>query len=276
MSPNAGRTSDLQRFLDEDLGFGDITTDALIGDEEGRAVIRTNEECVLAGLEEAAQVFSLLGAKTFPNGKDGDDISEGVGVLTVEGKVRSILYGERLALNFLMRMSGIATATREVDLACKAVNRRCRVAATRKTTPGFRSYEKKAVALGGGDPHRYRLDDAILIKDNHIAAVGSVSEAVRRAKTVSFTKKVEVEVESLAQAEEAVKAGADIIMLDNMLPDECARVSAVIRSTSSVLIEASGGITPENAPEYARYVDIVSLGCLTHSVRATSFSLDLL
>ncbi len=271
------RKREMERFLEEDLGFGDITTDLLVEEKEGTAVIRANEDCVLAGLEEAAYVFSNLGARALPNGKDGDDISEGVCVLTIEGDVRHILYGERLALNLLMRMSGIATVTKEISSACRSVNPNCRVAATRKTTPGFRFYEKKAVVLGGGDSHRYRLDDAILIKDNHIVAVGSVGEAVRRAKAASFTKKIEIEVESLAQAEEAVRAGADIILLDNMSPDECGRVACAVRSMrGSVLIEASGGITPMNAPEYAKHVDIVSLGWITHSVRAIGFSLDML
>lgn len=269
--------SRITEFLSEDEGFGDITSEALIGEEIGKARIRVNEPCVLAGLEEASEVFVTLGLEVDVKAKDGEQATAGTEVMLIEGRLKSILLGERLALNFLMRMSGIATAANEVSQAVRKNNGKARVAATRKTTPGFRYYEKKAVSLGGGDPHRYRLDDAILIKDNHLKVVGSVAEAVIRAKRVSFTKKVEVEVESLSDATVAAESGADIILLDNMTPEEVRECSRAIRNVDPhIVVEASGGITPENAPLYAESADIISLGWLTHSVKAIQFSLDVL
>jgi nicotinate-nucleotide pyrophosphorylase (carboxylating) len=268
--------SRIEEFLREDIGYGDITSEALIGAQIGAARLFSREECAVAGLEEAEEVFNTLGLWTAALVKDGESVLPGTEVLYVEGSLRSILSGERLALNFLMQMSGIATATRNVLWACRKRNLAIIIAATRKTTPGFRSYQKKAVALGGGDPHRNRLDDAVLIKDNHLAVVGSITEAVRMAKLVSFTKKVEVEVVSLAGAEEAAGAGADIILLDNMTPEGAKECSVVIKAIDPrILVEASGGITPDTAPAYAEAVDIISLGWLTHSSRAIDFSLDI-
>jgi len=263
-------------FLEEDTGFGDITSDLLVHDELGNAKIQANEDCTLAGMEEAIEIFSILGASTFPMARDGDTISKGEHVLVVEGPLKKILLGERLALNFLMRMSGIATATRQINVACKKANKNVKVAATRKTTPGFRYFEKKAVMIGGGDPHRYRLDDAIMIKDNHLKVVGSITQAVSMAKKASFFKKIEVEVETVEQALEAVKAGADIIMLDNMTPEKVELAYlAVKKLNENVLVEVSGSITPENATSYAANTDIISMGWLTHSARAAHFSLDI-
>jgi nicotinate-nucleotide pyrophosphorylase (carboxylating) len=266
----------IERFLREDIGQGDITTEALIGEREGKASIVAREGCTIAGLEEAEAVFHALGLRTAARVDDGDTVPAGTEVLHIEGDLRSILTGERVALNFLMRMSGIATATRQVLAVCRERNPAIIVAATRKTTPGFRRYEKKAVMLGGGDPHRYRLDDAILIKDNHLAVVGSISEAVTRARKYSFTKKVEVEVVSLEGAKEAAAAGADIVLLDNMSPGEAAECAAAIKAIDSrIVVEASGGIKMENAPLYAVGVDVISLGWLTHSSRAVDLSLDI-
>lgn len=267
----------VEEYLQEDVGDGDITTLALIGDEEGTARVKANEGGVMAGLEQAIEVFTHLDLKVTALVMDGETVPAGANVLSIEGPLRSILTGERLALNFLMRMSGIATATSRIVQTCRERNPDIRVAATRKTTPGFRRFEKRAVVLGGGDPHRSRLDDAILIKDNHLAVVGSITEAVRRARKVSFTKKVEVEVESLDGAEEAARVGADIILLDNMEPKKAARCAEAIRRIDPrIVVEASGNITPENAPEYADAVDVISLGWITHSVRAMQFSLDVL
>ena len=168
-------------------------------------------------------------------------------------------------------MSGIATTTHELVSRLS----HAKVAATRKTTPGFREFEKKAVILGGGDPHRFCLDDLILIKDNHIAILGGIAEAVSKAKSYSFTKKVEVEVESLAEAKTAVDAGADIIMLDNMTPEQAKECFNLIKSLNSqIYVEVSGNITPETAPAYDDCADIISLGWITHSVRSLHFSLD--
>lgn len=268
--------SRIANYLEEDVGFGDITSDLLVHDEMGSARIQANEECILAGLEEAVEIFNLLGVSTFPMARDGDEISKGEHILVVDGPLKKILLGERLALNFLMRMSGIATATRKIDQTCKKANKDVRIAATRKTTPGFRFYEKKAVRIGGGDPHRFRLDDAILIKDNHLKVVGSITQAVSMAKKASFSKKIEVEVEAVEQAIEAVKAGTDIVMLDNMPPEKVELAYLAIKKLNeNVLVEVSGGLTPENAPLYAKNADIISMGWITHSARAAQFSLEI-
>ncbi len=195
--------SRIDDYLAEDVGYGDITSDALIDEEIGTASIKAGQACVLAGLEEAKEVFEHLGLSTTTDHIDGERIAAGVFVISVKGRFKDILLGERLALNFLMRMSGIATMTSSALGICREKNPRIRIAATRKTTPGFRYYEKKAVMIGGGDPHRFRLDDAILIKDNHIAVVGSIEEAIKRSRSVSFTKKIEIEVVSLKDAEAA-------------------------------------------------------------------------
>jgi len=266
----------MEEYLQEDVGFGDITSDILIKDELGSARIAANEEGILAGLEEAIEIFSELGVKTFPMTRDGEKVSKGMDVLVVEGPLKKILLGERLALNFLMKMSGIATTTNAILRECRRFNPNVKIAATRKTTPGFRVYEKKAVVMGGGDPHRYRLDDAILIKDNHLRVVGSITQAVAKAKNVSFTKKIEVEVETIEQAVEAAKAGADIIMLDNMSPEKVEVASLAVKKLNDrLLIEVSGGLTPENVHKFAKHADILSLGWITHSAKAIDFNLEI-
>lgn len=268
--------SGIRDFLREDIGQGDITSEALIGDREGSGKVIARQDCVIAGLEEAAEAFSILGLRARPLVRDGERVRPGTVVLEVEGSLRSILSGERVALNLLMRMSGISTATSEVLAACRERNQAIIIAATRKTTPGFRRYEKKAVILGGGDPHRFGLDDGILIKDNHLAVVGSITAAVKAAKKASFTKKVEVEVTSIQGAREAAEAGADIILVDNMAPNEARNCRDAIKAIDPrILVEASGGITPSTAPDYAASVDIISLGWLTHSARAADLSLDI-
>ena len=202
-------------------------------------------------------------------------VEKGDAVLSVRGPARAVLTGERLALNFLMRMSGIATLTNDLLQRCRKVNPEVKVAATRKTTPGFREFEKRAVSLGGGDPHRFGLDDAILIKDNHIALAGGVREALRKAKAASFTKKIEVEVENEKDALVAAEEGADIVMLDNFEPEEGARVAELVRGRCpGVVIEVSGGVRPDNIEQFASYADIISLGWLTHSVRSVDFSMN--
>lgn len=267
---------DIQEYLEEDIGYGDITSDFLVQDQWGMARIHANQECVLAGLEEAMAVFTDLGVETFPLIADGTSVSEGETILHLEGPLRSILLGERLALNFLMRMSGIATVTREVTEKIQKINQSVRVAATRKTTPGFRKFEKKAVILGGGDPHRFKLDDMILIKDNHLRVVGDIGEAISMAREASFTKKIDVEVETLEQAAEAAEAGEDIIMLDNMSPEQVGKAYETIKRTDSrIVVEVSGGINPDNVEDYAPFADIISMGWLTHSVEARHYSLNI-
>jgi nicotinate-nucleotide pyrophosphorylase (carboxylating) len=267
--------SKVNEYLDEDIGFGDITSDTLIGEENGSARIKANEDCLLAGLEEAIEVFKEVGVSVFPMARDGERVAKGEDVLVVEGPLKKILLGERLALNFLMMMSGVATATNNIVRDCRKHNPNIKIAATRKTTPGFRLYEKKAVVMGGGDPHRFRLDDAILIKDNHLRVVGSITQAVGKAKGASFSKKVEVEVETVEQAVEAAKAGADIVMLDNMRPEQVeVAYLAVKRLNEKALVEVSGGLSPETAPHYAKHADILSIGWITHSARAVHFNLE--
>lgn len=266
----------LKDFLREDLGKGDITSKALLGKEKAEAVIVAKEDCVLAGLEEAQGIFRLLGLKTSTVFVDGQRVKKDDRVLRIEGLAKSIMAGERVALNFIMRMSGISTMTRNLVQKCKEINQNVVVAATRKTTPGFRYFEKKAVTLGGGYPHRYGLDSEFLIKDNHIALVGSITESIRRARAKGKGKKVEVEVTNEEEAIEAAKADADIIMLDNMDPETGARIALRIREISDASIEASGGITPDNIEGYARYADTISLGWLTHSYRSMDFSLEVI
>lgn len=267
---------DVSKYLAEDVGKGDITSEALVGDGNAKGVIKAKEDCVLGGLEEAIAVFRYLGLQVYTEHRDGESIEADTTILEISGKAKSILLGERVALNFLMKMSGIASLTRELTEVSRKRNPSVKIAATRKTTPGFRYFEKKAVRLGGGDPHRYGLDDAFLIKDNHIRIVGSVSECVKRAKRSSVNKKVEVEAETEEEALEAAKAGADVVMLDNMTPDLGRRVTAEIREISDAKIEASGGITPQNISEYADFPDVISLGFLTHSVTAKDFSLEII
>ena len=270
----------MREFLREDIGYGDITSAALLEDgQQARARVLFREDGVAAGLEEAAALFALLGCTVKLSEEDGGGVAAGSVVMEVRGPAGAILAVERTALNLLGRMSGIATAVASASKSAR-VNPSIRVAATRKTAPGLRELDKRAVELGGGDTHRLRLDDCVLIKDNHLRLGLSVGEAVARARRgVSFTKKVEVEVRSLEQAVEAAEAGADIIMFDNMPPSEvrsCLSALSELGLREGRLFEASGGITPENVEEYAATgVDILSMGCLTHSVRSLNVKLEL-
>lgn len=266
-----------QEFLREDVRSGDITSELVVpSDEKARAKIVCKERCVVAGVSDAVEVFKELGAKVTANIQDGVHAEPGTVVLEVEGRARDLLAGERLALNLIMRMSGIATLTDLLVHRCRRVNPKVRIAATRKTTPGFREFEKRAVRIGGGDPHRYGLDDAILIKDNHITLAGGVVEALNRAKLGSFTKKIEIEVQTPQDAVLAAEHGADIVMLDNFPPDVVKKTAAELRKLKpGILIEVSGGIRPENVEDYAAAADIISLGALTHSYRSIDFSMDI-
>ncbi len=272
----------IRKFMLEDIGFGDITTDSLI-DRDLRASARVvcEESCVVAGLEESARLFSKLGCQVETLVSDGEKVKGGAEILSLSGSARAILKGERTSLNMLQRMSGIATATNRAVAKARKVNPRIRVACTRKTAPGLRYLDKRAVELGGGDTHRLNLDDCVLIKDNHLKLSSSVKDAVKKAKEgVSFTKKIEVEATSLDKAVEAAEAGADIVMLDNMRPEEISRVVEELRRRGlrdRILLEASGGITLENLTEYVETgVDVLSLGSLTHSVQAVDMNLNIL
>jgi nicotinate-nucleotide pyrophosphorylase (carboxylating) len=267
---------DLRPFLEEDIGAGDITTDIFVPDTYGSADIVCEEDAVVAGLEEAASIFKLLGVSSKQFVSDGESVLKDTKVMNIEGPLKGILSGERVALNFLMRMSGIATETNSIVKKVKARDPDLMIAGTRKTTPGFRAYEKKAVALGGGWPHRNGLYDMVLIKDNHIRACGGIENALELTKKVPEGVKVEIEVENVKDGVLAAALGADIIMADHMSPAETKELRDKARSVNKeVLIEASGNITKENVMNFAGCADIISLGSLTHSVKAVHFSLDL-
>jgi nicotinate-nucleotide pyrophosphorylase (carboxylating) len=267
-------------FLREDAPYGDLTSELLIDPAiTCRGVIRVKETGIIAGLEEAGELFRLLEVTVNPRAADGELVVNGRTLLELEGRARDVLLAERTALNIIGRMSGIATKTREVAEKVREKNSSCRIACTRKTVPGLRLLDKKAVAIGGGSRHRFGLSDAILIKDNHLMLL-SIGEAVSRAKKGSMYHRVEVEVRDADQAKSAADAGADIIMLDNMSPEEAALAVRTIRSRprgGSIVIEVSGGICEENAVLYAiPGVDVISMGCLTHSVTNLDVSLDFL
>ncbi|MGA9141285.1 MAG: carboxylating nicotinate-nucleotide diphosphorylase [Methanocella sp.] len=265
-------TLELERFIEEDLGDDDDST-GIVPEVKAKARIVCKEDGVLAGLGEACEVFGYFCTTVNKKCEDGQPVGNGDIVMEISGNAADILRAERLSLNFLGRMSGIATLTAKcVAKAPQGV----RVAATRKTTPGFRKFEKKAVRLGGGDAHRYDLSSAVMIKDNHIAVMGIEGSLAAAKKAASFTKKIEIEVESVEDAIKAAKLGADIIMFDNMKPKVIAEgVKRVKKVNPKIIIEASGGITVENIGEYARTgVDVISLGALTRDAKWLDFSLD--
>jgi nicotinate-nucleotide pyrophosphorylase (carboxylating) len=268
---------DIDRFLREDVGKkGDITSNALFTKQTARAIIIAKEDCVVAGLQEAQQVFKKVGASARLLLKDGTAVRKGNTVIEVQGLVRSILKGERLALNIIGRMSGIATETKKIVQCCKKINPTVTIAATRKTTPGFRMFEKKAIILGGGEPHRYGLYDAVLIKDNHLKMIDSIEEAIMKIKRKLPGNPVEIEVENGTDATAAARLNVEIIMLDNFDPKTGRNVARKIRQINpGILIEVSGGITADNITQYASFVDRISLGCLTHSVKNKDFSLEI-
>ena len=262
--------------LEEDLGAGDLTTDAIIDPiAEGKAALETREQVILAGLPVFSRTFQLLSSdiEFEYRCEDGQLVPAGDVICLLSGSLATILKAERTALNFVQRMSGIATLTR--DYVDKADSEKVRILDTRKTAPGLRVLDKYAVRMGGGHNHRFGLYDGILIKDNHIAVAGSVAEAVKLAKkNASHTIKVEVEVEDLDGVEEAIQAGVDAILLDNMPTDEIKE--AVNLAADRVIVEASGGISLDNIKEIARTgVDLISVGALTHSARAVDMSLEI-
>jgi nicotinate-nucleotide pyrophosphorylase (carboxylating) len=264
----------VRRALAEDLGWGDVTTEATVPpDLRARGVILARQPCVIAGLDVAAEVFRQLDpAVTFVKRKtDGDRCGEGDTVAEVTGFAGTLLTAERTALNFLQRLSGIATlARRFVD----AADGRTRILDTRKTTPTLRALEKYAVRAGGGTNHRAALDDGILIKDNHIRLAGGIRQAVEKMRAAGPEMPIEVEVQSLAQLDEALAAGVDIIMLDNLGGDELKE--AVRRARGRAEIEISGGVTIDRVPDLAATgADYISAGALTHSAPAVDLSFEL-
>ena len=266
----------VRRALLEDLGrAGDITTDAVVPpDLAGQAAVVARAAGRVAGLEPALHAFRLLDpeCRIDVRLRDGSDAGKGDAIARVTASARALLSAERTALNLLGHLSGIATVTRDVVKQLHGLE--TRVACTRKTTPGLRALEKHAVRVGGGSPHRYGLDDAVLVKDNHVALAGGIAEAVRRVrKSAGHMVKVEVEVDTLAQLDDALAIGVDAVLLDNM--DLKTLREAVRRARGRALTEASGGIRPENVREVAETgVDLVSLGWLTHSAPSLDVALD--
>jgi nicotinate-nucleotide pyrophosphorylase (carboxylating) len=270
----------LLRILAEDSGEGDITTSLLIpNDKEVVASVIAKDAGIVAGIEEARVLLQSLGIEVESSMKDGEKARPGKVVFKLRGDARNILTVERTLLNVLSRMSGIATATRNLVDRLKQSKISARVACTRKTAPGLLYFDKKAVEIGGGDTHRLHLDDMVLIKDNHLAIAGSVEKTVRRAKErVSVSKKVEVEVTNVEDAVHAAEAGADLIMLDNFSPRKIRRVVETLQKTkhNRILLEASGRINAKNFLEFAATgVALISLGELTQSPRAFDMSLEI-
>jgi nicotinate-nucleotide pyrophosphorylase (carboxylating) len=260
----------------EDLGrAGDITTDAVVpGNATAETSLVARAPGLVAGLDLALLAFKLVDPAIVATVQrhDGSSLASGDVIASVAGPARGVLTAERVALNFLCHLSGIATATAKIVEAVR--DHRARITCTRKTTPGLRAVQKFAVRVGGGTNHRFGLDDAVLIKDNHIAAAGGVRPAVERVRAgIGHLVKVEVEVDTLAQLEEALAVGVDAVLLDNMRPEELRRAVAIVDGRA--ITEASGGVTPATAPAIAATgVDLISIGWLTHSVTALDIGLD--
>ncbi len=266
----------IELALEEDLSLGDITSDTIFSaQDEARALITAKEDLVLCGLPTAQEVFAAVdpSVRFAPLKKEGDNVQKGEAVLEVSGPVLSILKAERTALNFMQRLSGIASAARQ----CAQIGQKygVMIVDTRKTQPGLRRLDKYAVRIGGARNHRISLADSVMIKDNHIKAAGSITQAVAKIKSViGHTPKIEVETTNLAEVKEALQAGADIIMLDNMTPQEIVRCKQEIAGRA--IIEVSGGVHVGNLEEFCKTgVDVISMGALTHSVPAKDLSLKI-
>lgn len=267
----------IRQALIEDIGHRDITTDNLIPpDHQSQGVFYVKQEGVVAGIQVAERVFQLLDPETvFTVLKDdGELVLEGEEIARISGRTRTLLTGERVSLNFLQHMSGIATKT--YDLTDRVSHFPVKIVDTRKTVPGLRILEKYAVRVGGGHNHRFGLFDGVLIKDNHIRAAGGITEAVNTIKrNISHLTRIEVEVENLEKLREALAAGADVILLDNMDPEimkEAVRITG-----GQAILEASGGITQDTLVEVAKTgVDLISMGALTHSAVALDISFDII
>ena len=265
----------IQAAIEEDLGRGDVTTEATVAEHViSRACLITKQEMVLAGMEVFIAVYAALDSRVHikVSHHDGDFLGAGTDIAELEGPARSLLAGERVGLNFLQRLSGIATLTRRYVGAVSGYS--VEIVDTRKTTPGWRLLEKYAVRVGGGKNHRHDLGDGVLIKDNHIVAAGGIRRAVDMARKHSHhLLKIEVEVETLEQVEEALQAGAEVIMLDNMSPTLLAEGVKLVGGRA--LVEASGGISLESVIDVARTgVDLISVGRLTHSAPAADIHVE--
>lgn len=271
----------IDKWIEEDIGFGDITTDALVPDEIlANAKIKAKNPGIVAGTQITKEIFEKRGLAVAILKDDGSEIYPGGTIIEIMGKAKDILVLERVALNVLMRMSGIATQTNQIVKATQNISPNIIIAGTRKTAPGLAKLDNIAINIGGGDNHRFCLDDMVLIKDNHISALKSVQKALKLIKEkVSFTKKIEIEVENTKDAVMASKNGADIIMLDNMNPSEVKETIEILNDFNlrdNVLIEVSGGMNSNNILEYAHSgADIISIGALTHSTNSLDINLSL-
>lgn len=270
----------IRKFLEEDVGQGDITTALAVSSGTiVEAEVVAKEAGVIAGIEEALTFLESLKLQAEALVTDGARIEEKTIIMKIVGDARTLLSTERTLLNLLTRMSGIATATNRLIKKVRGAGYKTRIACTRKVAPGLLYFDKRAVMLGGGDTHRLHMDDLVLIKDNHLAIIGNVADAVKKVRNaVSFSKKIEVEVTDVKEALVAAKAGADIVMFDNFSPQQVKEAVALLEREgfrSKVLIEVSGRITERNILEYAATgVDVLSLGELTDSVKALDMSLE--
>lgn len=271
----------LLQMLAEDIGYGDVTSTAVIpAGLEVEAAVVTKEAGIAAGIEEIAVLAESLGLSIKTEVMDGEEFSKRQILVKISGDARTILSAERTMLNLLSHMSGIATATRKLIEKLRNVGATAKIAATRKTSPGLSYFDKKAVLVGGGDPHRLRLDDMILVKENHLVIAEGVKNAVKKAKqNAPFSKKIEVEVTNGLDALKAAESGADLIMLDNFSPKQVKEAIGDLKKAGflgKVLLEVSGGIGEQNLLDYASaQVDIISIGALTHSIRAIDISLEI-
>ena len=272
----------LLSFLREDIGRGDITSNSVLKPNllaSSTILCKDSEQAVVAGLREVGIVFDLCKCSCTALVDEGSMVTHGNEVMRIKGRARDILKAERTALNLLMRMSGIATETKKFVEVVKKISKDIEIAGTRKTAPGLRSFDKKAIKIGGGRTHRNSLDEMVLIKDNHLVLTGSIGESISTAKKlVGNNIKVECEVTDLQSAIEAINFGADIIMLDNFSPQEVENATRVLKELGlrqKCLLEISGGISLANVSQFAKSnPDIISVGSLTHSVKSVDFSLE--
>ncbi len=281
MIPKKVLEEKFRRFVEEDVGQGDITT--LLTVPSGtiaEARILVKEHGIIAGIEETLVFLESFGLQANPLVSDGSEVKPETDILKIVGDARTLLSIERTMLNLLSRMSGIATSTRRLVEKVHKAGYKTRVACTRKVAPGLSYFDKKAVMIGGGDTHRLHLDDMILVKDNHFAIIGDVDRAVKTVREkISFSKKVEVEASTMEDVLEAVKAGVDIVMLDNFTPKQTKKIVELLkkkRLRNKVIVESSGGITEKDILEFAAAgVDIMSLGEITDSAKALDMSLEI-
>jgi nicotinate-nucleotide pyrophosphorylase (carboxylating) len=272
----------LLNFLREDIGRGDITSNSVLKPNllaSSTILCKDSEQAVVAGLREVGIIFDLCKCSCTALVDEGSMVSHGNEVMRIKGRARDILRAERTALNLLMRMSGIATETKKFVEVVKKISKDIEIAGTRKTAPGLRSFDKKAIKIGGGRAHRNSLDEMVLIKDNHLVLTGSIGESISSAKKlVGNNIKVECEVTDLQSAIEAINFGADVIMLDNFSPQEVENATRVLKELGlrqKCLLEISGGISLANVSQFAKSnPDIISVGSLTHSVKSVDFSLE--